>query len=35
MKPPFSPLRAGLGARLALASVATGLLWFAVVWALL
>lgn len=35
MKPPFSPLRAGVGARLALASVATGLLWLAVVWALL
>ena len=33
--PGFSPLRAGIGARLALAGVATGLLWFAVAWALL
>ena len=35
LKPQFSPLRAGIGARLALAGVAAGLLWFAVVWALL
>ncbi len=35
MKPPFSTLRAGVGARLALASVAAGLLWSAVGWALL
>ncbi len=33
--PGFSPLRAGIGARLALAGVAAGLLWSAVVWALL
>ena len=31
----FSPLRAGIGARLALAGIATGLLWFAVAWALI
>jgi hypothetical protein len=35
MKPPFSPLRASIGERLAFASVATALLWFAVGWALL
>ncbi|ODJ87583.1 hypothetical protein CODIS_22950 [Candidatus Thiodiazotropha endolucinida] len=35
MKLPFSPFRAGIGARLTLAGVATGLLWFAVAWALL
>ncbi len=35
MKPSFSPLRAGIGVRLALAGVATALLWFAVLWALL
>lgn len=34
-KPGFSPLRAGIGVRLALAGVATGLLWFAVAWALI
>lgn len=35
MKPSFSPLRAGVGARLALASVVAGLLWLTVVWALI
>ena len=35
MKPQFSPLRAGIGARLGLACLAAGLLWSAVVWALL
>ncbi len=35
MKPQFSPLRAGIGARLALAGIAACLLWFAVAWALL
>lgn len=33
--PGFSPLRAGIGTRLALAGVAAGLLWFTVLWALL
>lgn len=31
----FSPLRAGIVARLAIAAGGAGLLWFAVVWALL
>lgn len=31
----FSPLRAGIGARIALAGIATGLLWLAVAWALI
>lgn len=35
MKPPFSPLRAGVGTRLALAGIASGLLWLMVAWALL
>lgn len=35
IKSGFSPLRAGIGARLALAGGAACLLWIAVIWALL